>query len=124
MAQLKCDLHGTRTFGPNSHVYPALVDELTSQRATVRLCSAHTQVIMDLAEPWLTAVDNELVEEPRGLGQCMGCGRPVDNRETRFFMTLYPKGEKRLDYFGYKHIACRAPEWLEGLFGSVGQDRI
>lgn len=112
MALFPCDQHGGRYAGKQRTAYPALVNGNNAYRARRRLCPACFTELADWCVRHLEHVEGDTLGD---LG-CSLCS--VDDAPYAIFVTLYPAGEERTDFYGRACRPCRAGAAGIALFGA------
>jgi hypothetical protein len=105
-----CDQHGSRYSGRQRTAYPAIVNGQTSMRRKRRLCLSCFAELADFCEKAMVPAD--VSGEP---GECMTCA----SHDTSYavFVTLYPDGDERHDYYGRACKPCAGDAVAMALFG-------
>lgn len=107
MSVYPCDECGHRFRGPAAHYYPALTDGADSLRAKKRLCPDCLWARTQWLEDHLTRVDEDApLDGAWESRSCLECSTE-DDVSHRVFVTLYPRGQDRQDYFGDTCAACK-----------------
>jgi hypothetical protein len=93
MAQFPCSNCGQRYRGPQRTIYPAIVNFSEAQRARRRLCPNCFEMVQALLRDRFTS-GQDLGFNP----DCMECA----SQDTPYsvFVTSYPGGEDREDFYG------------------------
>ena len=112
MALFPCDYCGQRYRGPQQTAYPALLHDSASMREKRRACPPCFRAVLEWAQLGLDLVqDGYVVPEPT----CCIDREPIDTHLT-VFLTLYPRGEDRSDFWG-KVCQVHLDTAAEALFG-------
>lgn len=118
MAYFPCAHCGQRYHGPQQTAYPALVSGTASHREKQRLCP-------DCFVQLLTWCTDALIDTADGKGpisytatRCGLCSSD-DPLAWSAFVTVYPKGEARADYWGRICADCTDGA-VVSLFGDPG----
>ena len=114
MAHYPCDGHGARYTGPQRTAYPAIVGGAMTLRDRRRLCRPCYEELETWCGEYLGLVGSDGGTEP---GNCASC-----NGEAPWavFVTLYPGGEERKDYYGRCCADCARGDVGQALFGAQG----
>lgn len=111
MAILPCDYGQHRYAGKAVHLYPALFHGGESTRRSIRACPKHAQPILDELEHRLVSFGDDDQYRPPPF-TCIKCDELVENDDAYgFYLTAYPNGSERQDYWGMLHKHCSPPAW-------------
>lgn len=113
MALFPCSVQRHLYRGAASHAYVGLGKGSFEGRYRLRLCSAHMNQLEECADSFRVDPDEQV---PEFEFICFSCDRPLDNTVDQvqpWFLTTFPRGTERRDFYAVKHAECRLPVWLE-----------
>jgi hypothetical protein len=112
MGLYPCDFHGLRFRGPASHFYVSVATRGESDRRHLRLCANDALEYLEcLSARLLLVPDDPSVAIPEAT-ECANCGGGLSASTQGIFVTGYPRGDERVDFYGALHPECGIPMWL------------
>lgn len=105
MALFRCDDRFHRYPGQQQTMYPAVVNGTVAWRRKLRLCPEHFTLRLEYLELNAQNAKGDLAELETS--SCVLCHNEAPGAETQFFVTVYAKGQERVDYFAVVHSECR-----------------
>lgn len=117
MAILPCSIGKHRYKGKAAHVYIALLNGGEAQRSHLRLCPPHAESTLSHFSDFLVTGEPDEDMSRHASVRCSSCGQPNGGVLQTAFVTAYPDGSDREDYYMVLHRDCRLPPFLEPLLG-------
>lgn len=114
MSIFPCVIHGARVKGSLGAVYVSALHGTDRRSRRLRVCGpCLAEFLTTTGSEWVSAnLDGAAVHFP----MCSACSKAASPTEDSWalFITVYPPGAERDDYFGCLHLAC-APDFIDGL---------
>ena len=113
MAQLPCAITRHRFRGKSAHAYLGVVDGVTQQRRSIRLCPHHMDELLAQVLRWKLA-DDALEYPERNM--CASCERGLQNppsNSVALFGTAYRGNSDQVEWYALNHRDCRLPPWAQ-----------
>lgn len=100
MSLFPCEVHNARVAGPLSALYFGLLRGSDRYNRRLRVCAKCLDQVMDDHKAEWSPVDSD--GAPLDSSVCATCDSEAasGDRLNPLFVTVYRKGEERLDYFG------------------------
>lgn len=106
MAMFPCSADGARYRGPQSTMYPAIVQGGQSIRERLRLCVPHfEQLLKYIGENLQEVVYDVAPSNEPSPSTCSFCGGDLDERKM-VFVTAYPQGQAEVQFYGSVCTRC------------------
>jgi len=109
MALFPCEQHGGRYKGPQQTAYPAVLNGSTVLRRRRRLCTDCFVKLSAWCDEHLVLADSEV-----SFAICCVCA--ADEAPDAVFVTLYPRNQERVDFWGRACATHSATEVRQALF--------
>jgi len=104
MAMFPCSDTLHRYPGPQRTMYAAVADGIVTSRVKLRLCPTHYDRRLERLERHAIPAQISLEDERELV--CFSCGRKVEDGSAQLFVTCYPGGDARHDWWAPLHDGC------------------